>query len=244
MALNLGTLATVAVSEITYDLEKRGRESYGDVADLARSIKEHGLIHPIAVYSPNLQAPYALVAGCRRLLAVKSLEWSHISVRIYDEVMEDARLVAIELYENLQRQNLSFSETVKMKAKLHNMLVALQAERVRTIPDQKHHSIRDTAFMLGESHATVIQDMKLAKAMEQFPEFGLDKAANKTSAMRNLARLEAVVMNRFQVREAGVGQPAKPAAPLVDRDGKPYLTREELNAKVAEAATKPNPFAP
>lgn len=202
MPMKLGTLRIIPIEQIDPDLESRGRKSYGVLQDLMTSIDKNGLIHPIAVYSPNGEPPYKLVAGGRRFMACKMLKWSEISVRIYDTEMTELELTAVELFENLDRQNLTHAEEVTLKEKLHITLVSIHGEKVSRRPDASGHSIRDTAHVLGESHATVIQDMKLAKAMRDFPELELDKAKNKSAAMKRLSHFTNVMANKFAVREA------------------------------------------
>jgi ParB family chromosome partitioning protein len=70
-------MATVRVSEI--EVGPRHRKDLGDIAALARSIQEVGLLRPIVI-TPGKE----LIAGARRLAAVKELKWSDIPVRIVD----------------------------------------------------------------------------------------------------------------------------------------------------------------
>jgi len=56
---------------------KRIRSEYGDMQDLAKSIREHGLLHPIVVDSQ-----YNLDAGGRRLLVYKNENGTSVYVNI------------------------------------------------------------------------------------------------------------------------------------------------------------------
>ena len=56
---------------------KRHRVDLGDVAQLADSIEDIGLLHPIAVNEDGL-----LLAGARRLAACKRLGWKQIPVNV------------------------------------------------------------------------------------------------------------------------------------------------------------------
>ena len=166
------------------------------------SIEKYGLIHPIAVYSPNGEPPYKLIAGGRRFLACTALKWTEISCRIYDKPMTELELAAVELFENLDRLNLNYDEEVKMKERLHLTLVQIHGQKIARSADAPGHSIRDTARQLGVSHATVIQDMKLAEAMRLLPELELDKEKNKSAAMKKLSRFANVMTNKVAVAEA------------------------------------------
>jgi ParB family chromosome partitioning protein len=61
----------------------RHRRDMGDLASLARSIRDIGLLHPITVSQDGL-----LLAGGRRLEACKMLGWQDIPVTIV-EVNDD-----------------------------------------------------------------------------------------------------------------------------------------------------------
>ena len=68
----LTKLAAIRVGE-------RTRRDLGDVAALAASIKEHGLIHPVVI-TPNGE----LIAGERRFEAFRLLGRSEIPTRVLD----------------------------------------------------------------------------------------------------------------------------------------------------------------
>ena len=69
------TAATVAISSIK--IGKRYRRDLGDIAALAISITDIGLLHPITVDEER-----RLLAGARRLTACKQLGWKEIPVRV------------------------------------------------------------------------------------------------------------------------------------------------------------------
>jgi N6-adenosine-specific RNA methylase IME4 len=79
----------------------RHRKDPGDIAALARSIAEVGLLHP-----PVVRSDGALIAGGRRVEACKTLGWKHIPVT----VVELADIVRGELAENAIRKDFLPSE--------------------------------------------------------------------------------------------------------------------------------------
>lgn len=83
---------------------ERRREDYGDLASLSNSIERYGLLHPIVIDDEG-----NLVAGGRRLEAVKLLGWSSVAVTRLGELSENERR-AIELEENLRRKDLTTYE--------------------------------------------------------------------------------------------------------------------------------------
>ncbi len=77
--------------------------------DLARSMKQEGLIQPITVR--KVGNAYELVVGERRLRAAQILGWPTIDARVIDISDEDAAIKG--LIENLQRTDLSAIEEAK-----------------------------------------------------------------------------------------------------------------------------------
>lgn len=190
--MDLGILKKVFITDIKEGT--RLRQDMGDMETLCWSITEFGLIHPIAVQSSNGLPPYKLVAGGRRLAACKSLGWKEVSCRIYDRELSDTELKAVELYENLHRKDLEFSEQVEMTRELNATFQQMYGTKASS-HDTTGHSMRDTARMLGKSPASITQDIELANIIEKHPELGLQHLPNKTTALRTVARLKHALGN-------------------------------------------------
>lgn len=92
---------TLAVTEIL--IGERVRKDMGDITSLAESIQRHGLLHPVVIKSDR-----TLVAGHRRLEAVRSLAWTDIPVTIIDV----ADLLSAERDENAERKDFTPTEAV------------------------------------------------------------------------------------------------------------------------------------
>ncbi len=73
------------------------------IAELAASIKERGLIQPIVVR--RVEGKYEIIAGERRLRAVRSLDLDEIQVIVREA--SDLEVAELSLIENLQRANLT-----------------------------------------------------------------------------------------------------------------------------------------
>ncbi|MGH2447587.1 MAG: ParB N-terminal domain-containing protein [Chloroflexota bacterium] len=59
---------------------ERHRRDLGDIDALARNIREVGLLHPVVVRPDG-----ALIAGERRLAAMRLLGWAEIPVTVMDD---------------------------------------------------------------------------------------------------------------------------------------------------------------
>ncbi|MCE9632419.1 MAG: ParB/RepB/Spo0J family partition protein [Planctomycetia bacterium] len=77
-----------------------------DLAELAASLGEHGLVQPIVVRAQGDR--YQLIAGQRRLAAAKRLGWEKVPVRVLD--VDDRQMSEIAIVENLQRRDLDALE--------------------------------------------------------------------------------------------------------------------------------------
>ena len=73
-----------------------------DLAELASSLRDHGLVQPIVVRARGDR--YQLIAGQRRLAAARRLGWEQVPVRVLD--VDDRQMSEIAIVENLQRRDL------------------------------------------------------------------------------------------------------------------------------------------
>jgi ParB family chromosome partitioning protein len=95
---------------------KRHRKDMGDIASLAKSIQEVGLLQPIAVTPEN-----HLVAGERRLAAVKELGWDSIPVQVVEGLDAALALLLGERDENTCRKDFTPSEAVAIGQELEEL---------------------------------------------------------------------------------------------------------------------------
>lgn len=77
--------------------------------ELSESIKTHGLLQPIIVAKTG--DGFAVIAGQRRTLAAKLAGLDSIQAIVTDGTEEGESLKAVQIVENLHRENLSLSET-------------------------------------------------------------------------------------------------------------------------------------
>ena len=82
----------------------RIRKDFGNIQELAEDIKTNGLINP-----PVVTPDYELIAGERRLRALKELGFSQIEVRVMT-VNDALHQLKLEISENENRKDFSFNE--------------------------------------------------------------------------------------------------------------------------------------
>lgn len=87
-----------------------------ELKELADSIRATGLLQPITVRATPNRDRYELVAGERRLRAIRSLGWERVPAIVRD--YDDRTMLTLALVENLQREDLNPIEEAEGYARL------------------------------------------------------------------------------------------------------------------------------
>jgi ParB family chromosome partitioning protein len=103
----------IPIQEIV--VKKRIRQDLGDLSKLMESIKTYGQMNPVLINGKR-----ELIAGQRRLEAIKRLGWRNIEVHIVDPSSETDAL-EMEIDENLHRRNLSAIELAEGITRLEKL---------------------------------------------------------------------------------------------------------------------------
>lgn len=93
----------------------RMRKDYGDIADLAESIRTYGQIQPIVIDQNN-----TLIAGGRRLAAHALLKAETIDI-VYRETLTPDENKMLELEENVRRKEMDWKERVLAIDEIHRL---------------------------------------------------------------------------------------------------------------------------
>lgn len=175
--------ATVEIELIDIG-EGRARTDFGDLTELANSIKSTGLIQPLAVCrAENENKPYLLLAGERRLRAKMLNGDTTAQVRIFPTGLSKLELRTIELHENFYRKDFSWLELIKLQKEIHELQQEIHGKKISTLPDAPGWNMADTAALVNRSKSSVVTDIQLAQAVEQFPEL-FEGCKNKHEAMK------------------------------------------------------------
>ncbi len=78
----------------------------GEIADLADSIREHGVLQPLVVR--QTEDGYELIAGERRLRAAQAAAWERVPVQL--KTVTDQQMAELAIVENVQRKDLNALE--------------------------------------------------------------------------------------------------------------------------------------
>lgn len=184
------------------DIEERFRQDYGDIESLAESILDKGMLQPVVV-TPTEDGKYLLCAGGRRMQAFEearkqwidtgasdsATDWpyniSQVPVHVI-ETTEELDLREIELVENVLRKDMSWSETVLLQKKIHELM------------EEKHPkdwTMRQTAKLLMKSPGAITDNLALANVLENFPMLASEPTAD--SARKKFKR----VLEQTEVRQ-------------------------------------------
>ncbi len=142
-----GALQELALDAIVPNpFQPRQDFSEEELEELSRSIDENGLLQPLVVRpaSSGDRTRYQLVAGERRLRAVRRLEWSRVPAVVRD--VDDQTLLVLALVENLQRQNLNPLE---------------EAEGYKVLVDDFGLTQQEVAESVGKDRSTISNTLRL-----------------------------------------------------------------------------------
>jgi len=126
--------------------QPRARFDPEELAELAASIKEHGILQPLLVTYDDPTDTYTLIAGERRLLAARQAGLDSVPA-IVREASEQQRL-EMALIENLQRADLTPLEA---------------AEAYRQLVEDYLLSHEEVAARVGKSRAAISNTLRLLK---------------------------------------------------------------------------------
>lgn len=159
--------------------------------ELAKSIKEFGLIQPIVVR--KIDNDYELVAGERRLRAVRSLGMLKIPAIV--RTLSDKEMAEIALIENLQREDLNYFEEAQGYKRLIDEFTLIQ---------------EDIARRVGKSQSTIANKLRLLKLPEKVKDNIKTEIVTERHARAllklpaenlQLAALKEIYENELNVRE-------------------------------------------
>jgi len=168
--------------------------------ELANSIREYGVLHPLVVTKIETASPsgteveYLLISGERRLMASKLAGLERVPV-IIKAAMSDRERLELAIIENIQRENLNPLETARAYVKLQEQFGLTQ---------------REIAIKVSKSRESVANTMRLLN-LPTFAQDALSKGQINESQARLLLMVSDIkeqqavfndlVMNSLSVRE-------------------------------------------
>lgn len=151
--------------------QPRKRFDYDELENLARSIRENGILQPITVRKRE-DKKYELVSGERRLRAARLVGMVKIPSIVIN--IDDKNSAMFSIIENLQRQSLNFFE---------------EAEAIEKLVGEYAMSREEVAQKLGLAPSTVSNKLRILRLPEEM-RFELARAGLTESHARALLMLE------------------------------------------------------
>lgn len=215
-ALKLSDVQQVPVNQIKPNpRQPRSNFPKEQLAELAESIKAHGVIQPLIVKRSSLNQ-YTLIAGERRLHAARLAGLDQVPVVLREA--DDQALVEVALVENVQRADLSPLEAADAYQQLHKEF-RLSHEQIAERVGKSRVAITNTIGLLDLS-----EPVKKALANGQISEGhgralkALDTAQAQSAALRtiisqdlNVRQTEVLVRKLKGYKPKKVRKPSAPA---------------------------------
>ncbi len=162
------------------------------IAELTASIRENGLLQPLVVR--RIESGYELVAGERRLRALRELGWERAPALLRD--LSDEAMLVLALVENLQRENLNPIE---------------EAGAFQQLIDGFGFTQKQVAERLGRDRSTISNTLRLLalpRPVRELVESGSLTAGHARAVLSLEAESEQIALAReiangdLSVREA------------------------------------------
>lgn len=117
-----------------------------DLADLAQSIREHGIVQPVVVRPAPKPGHYEIIAGERRWRAAQRAGLTELPVIIRE--VDDRAALELAIIENVQRADLSPVE---------------EANGYQQLMDEHNYTQADLGQVIGKSRSHVANTLRLLK---------------------------------------------------------------------------------
>lgn len=190
--INVGKVAMINLCDI--EIGERARHEMGNIDELECNMKEIGLISPLAVRELN-DGKYQLLAGERRIIALRKNNVSVIPVRIYPSDITPLEIKTIEMAENFYRKDMEYWEYDCLVLELHKMQQELKGVKAPG-PSGDGWGTEDTGDLLGGiSKASVSTAIKRAEAREAFPQL-FESCKTSSDASKILKKMDEAVIKQ------------------------------------------------
>ena len=164
--IKVGEVSMIPLSTIT--ITDRARKEMGDLEGIEQSIKDRGLISPLAVKRDD-NGTYTLLAGERRYLVLEKNKVETVPVRVFPPDISDLEMKSIELAENFYRKEFEFWEQDNLLRQIHELHQQIHGVAAPG-PGQSGWTLKDTAALAGVTDASVSTAIKRSEARDAFPE--------------------------------------------------------------------------
>lgn len=181
--------------------------SENDLAELAHSIREHGLVQPIVVRPAPVPGRYEIIAGERRWRAAQRAGLTDIPVIIRE--VNDRTALELAIIENVQRSDLNPVE---------------EAMGYQQLIDDHNYTQADLGQVIGKSRSHVANTLRLLKLPQPIRDMLVDghlsagHARTLVTASDPTALAKRIISEGLSVRQAeALAQEVQAAPPSTGR---------------------------
>lgn len=219
-------MSTLPVADIK--VGKRHRRDLGDIAALAESLVEVGLLHPVVV-----TADHRLVAGARRLAAAKQLGWDEIDVTVAANLSEAATLLRAESDENTCRKDFTATEAESLASAREALLAPMSkpgpksGDPAKFAPSGETRKVAATGTGLSHTSIRKVREVKQVAADESKPEpvretakqalAEMDATGNVDRPYRKVRAATAPADPISEAKQSAAAAPANVGAKAIDK---------------------------
>ncbi|GHC74358.1 ParB/RepB/Spo0J family partition protein [Limoniibacter endophyticus] len=190
-----------------------------DLADLAHSVTEHGIMQPVVVRPRDNGSYYEIIAGERRWRAAQKAGLRHIPIIVRD--VDDRVALELAIIENVQRADLNPLE---------------EALGYQQLIDEHNYTQSDLGNVIGKSRSHVANTLRLLKLPDEVQELlttgqlSAGHARTLITADNPSALAEKIIANGLSVRQAE----ALAQAPLVEPSKKSAPAEKDADTLALE----------
>lgn len=178
-----------------------------DLADLAQSIREHGLVQPIVVRPTSASGRYEIIAGERRWRAAQKAGLTDVPVVVREA--SDKAALELAIIENVQRADLNPVE---------------EAQGYQQLIEEHAYTQADLGQIVGKSRSHIANTLRLLKLPDVIRDLLVDgslsagHARTLVTADDPAALAKRIVEEGLSVRQAeAIAQQAAEAGPAPKR---------------------------
>ena len=189
------------------------RSAIGDLADLAASIRRHGVLEPLLVRRVPGVAKFQLIAGERRFHA--AVEAGLVDVPCIEMAVSDGEALELALIENLQRKDLTPFE---------------EAEGYRALVEKYEYSHEDVAGAVGKARSSVTEALRLLDIPPAIRDLCRHADITAKSLLLLVAKAASIEEMERLVQEI--------AENSLDREAARYLSRQARDVAQQQVAAE------
>jgi ParB family chromosome partitioning protein len=165
-------IRNIPIDRLTANIHQP-RKDFGDLAELADSIKEKGILEPLLIRPKN--GKFEVIAGERRFRAAQIAGLSEIPCIEHD--IADNEALEISIIENIQRKDLDVYE---------------QAFSIKSFADIYGYTHQEIAQKIGKSRVTITELIRITDLPEEILERCMELKINSKTFLQELVKLENI----------------------------------------------------